>query len=1631
MSLPLVSIKRASLFNEMSEKPTPSFKKRQNIISIVPQNAESPSNLRKPHRPSANSIALGFQHQNDLLNPSKLAQSHFISGNSKSKRKKTKNLPITLSDHPLSKYMTVEGIRENIRNENPIIMRGSPLLKRAAAKLISLVQVFCNEKRTQAILKNCQETRHKKMDFADHFEIIKLLGTVDLHIIRKQFTQLVTFPKIFLEDFLVVLLNVFFIDDQEELFFLAIGLFELFLNIFQCVPSLMSKVTKKFIKKKGVDEGNFWDSLSVAIAEYGYPINEFLITESPFLWITYDDFVKYYVYPSHIADFKKLSSPATSNIVKDEDVKVKNRRIQQCFKSKSENLGTNVKKIQYIDKIWMLVVLNEKTDQLKFYNSVSLKLEHYLGLDKSKHVKKHQEITDFCFDPKSFLICALLHEGCFSIWMVDQSFREKQETGWNIGYYVTEDKRTPIVGNFEYLFYSGETHLSVFVSSQFDYFITASVANIIYCWPIDKILKKRAKELNQWKNEEDITNALIKSHKQHANHLKISGLTLRNVLPLVPKKIDVGVNGRVTGFDEIPSLGCFLFSSYEKRIVIWDYKRNELFGSIPLPSTSAHQIIFVPERNYIIPCCFDKVLQIYELGTADEITLAGNLVGHASQIVSVLVFGKLDLIITGDESNNVRLWNIYSLRSTQNIQLEKKASISGFAKTGEMHFVSVSKHLTFFKIEKSLKQEEESENPIVLKDQQTEGIKEKTNQTKLIPFVFFDLRENEKRFFIGTSARIVASSFSRECILSAMGPIDWGLSKSKSAISAFCHLNLPVNQLAVADVSGGLFLVSDKYHELGTRPERYFPFYTSQSKEKKEKKRENLAKKQNKFDETQAEKMFWTQLEKGGLTTLAWNEMEEPLSQPSPMEENPIKTEDYVKQILYWEQSQLLVVCGKRRLSILSMEKFTKFIKVRSFLIQDEPGKPASLKEAKIQKETEIEHAELLESSGLIALHLSNDSVLFLDFYTLEVRKMLVHFDTEAVAFFDSKIKEKYFTNYDEQESTALLQSVPSIMSTKKKGRSYVKKRTGFSSESLNTKEIDFKLIAREENLKQALKPIRFMMLFPKSEILVLLDESHNLLLTSLKRRHKPLKIDHFLDCQVINWPKNSSISSWSTFKTEDYQNEMMILLGDSNGFITILNLREEIQGMLAREQSIGGVGLEKEEQKQNKRDPFLKCQVLYYLSELNEKISEALSPLKLTRESLESGFVTSQLRKEDYERFKGFSVATSIIHGQSVGSNQVILGISAEFIVKIWFKNKREREEEPKGKKKFRNLIEIDLTLSKIISWNEHSFHEEWLQTHSEYLQAVFEEVERVMALTVPFRSLRGSQSHFLEEDKDQLKKKKSIQVPKEGNNAQMERNKGFQSESRHEEAKGNMEHLIVEEGLQDELLLGQEMPQGSPFTATFHANEKETSGLGFKKTKKYSKSRDNLMKVASSSDKPIQLRRFIKKVDGWAAEILTNTTETSPTPFKEQSDDKNQRVRLPVLGPRASEKGLSLFSGQKQVPKGERTQSTQIEEREPENLRLSTEPSRKIAKKEKRKPIFKEKKSVLRKKHSVENYLMYFYKRDKSLETKEPESMMGMGSDNGVWVTKLKRNVMKQMNELNFKAKFKDLEIGIQNPK
>lgn len=1232
-------------------------------------------------------------------------------------------------------------------------------------KMGSLISLLSSERSIEAAF---GLAGNKKVSlFSDHFEILKTLSSLDLHVIKRMFAETKESPKVFLEDFISIFLSVVFIDDQSSLVFLGIGLFQLFLGVFQSSQKSIDRLLRQFSAEKGEKEGKLAEVLMSIVEKFGFPINEFLLARSRELWITFEDFEAFYVNPDNIIHYKKVDTKDMLLISTPMEADVKKRRMEP-FKitssTRKDRFGSSIRKADVIHELDFMLILEENSDTIRFFSAKTLQEEFSLSLNLSKHKQKKTEITDFCFLKKEWMLCASAMDGSLCFWGLDKNYREKEEMNWKLGVYIPIESRTPVLGSYEFALATNDNPLNVWYSLKFGLVITTSIYSTISCWEISEIDQIWQREKNFWRNDglppqgrQAAFNDQVKSKSPGGSPGKFPGMGKFNFekeaerkqkLLVKPKNLDIGVNGRITDCIEIKKIDSFMFSSYEKKIVIWNYPLGEVFHILELKLTSAHHILWLPKTNYIIPCCFDRVLEVYELGNTEEFSLAGRLVGHSYEIVCALALPDFEMVITVDENSNVRSWSMVTFKTTQNFQLESTSRVTQIKRISQNTFVVVSKNLAFFRIEQGEFEvfEEEEEKPKGKLKSSSGSFCNK--RQKPIPKIHLEVsEEGEKKLIIGTSDSLMFVSLDRECIEKMVGERDWFF-KSSGSLSAFSFSNLPYCQLAIGDKRGRVFMVPERTHLLKEKPRVVHPFLVLNAGNNQENqgKQSSDSLDEEKFSE-RIEIIINDQLrtQKSGLSTLKWKKFLKGSKERSVLKGNIGKEraqngernkeiKEYPLELFTHLEKQMISVVAKHSLTILKMDRFCSLARIRMLSVRPDAG-------------FEIEEGVFLEEKEIFGLHFSNHLVMFVCFYTFETKFILANFDSRLLSEFllnDFSSSLLPVNSINSIGSSSKVNNIPGMMSPedisvlntplrKPKNPRVFRRQTVTSSPSGSKRNIEA-ILQSISDLNTGFRPIKSILILKKFlNAIAFLDEEKNIQISWSTGSGPVPKMKTGLVLASSDLQK--SVAKVTAKDLLEDSQGIFLIYGDSRGCITFLDVSPFLNGI--RADSIWASEAKEE------KDPNFKT----IRSLGSEKMKDIMKDTLSTR--IHSGYLarveTQSIKAADSLAIDSFiEEGIETIKSQEINGKQYLIMMAGNLVVRVFDLsaiidfikksaekfggkdlvdggyNKREKVKEKLSPKWV--LIEINMSLRKILKWDDHNCRDSFLKTQVKKLKEIFQ---------------------------------------------------------------------------------------------------------------------------------------------------------------------------------------------------------------------------------------------------------------------------------------------------------------------
>ena len=186
---------------------------------------------------------------------------------------------------------------------------------------------------------------------------------------------------------------------------------------------------------------------------------------------------------------------------------------------------------------------------------------------------------------------------------------------------------------------------------------------------------------------------------------------------IVLKKSEKKKN-RLVFFKEILSLNLFFITTKNKQFFIFDTKLNQIVLEKKLIIKSVTNIIFAINFQAIILLSHDINILVLKIVNKDdffEINFVGNLVGHLNYITSGTFLQKQGILVTVDESANVKFWDIEKMCCLKNFEIMGKALIKNiyFIKSSNS-LALISRKINIYKINNNIvKNPEAIENSIL------------------------------------------------------------------------------------------------------------------------------------------------------------------------------------------------------------------------------------------------------------------------------------------------------------------------------------------------------------------------------------------------------------------------------------------------------------------------------------------------------------------------------------------------------------------------------------------------------------------------------------------------------------------------------------------------------------------------------------------------------------------------------------------------------------------------------------------------------------------------------------------------------------------------------------------------------
>ena len=129
---------------------------------------------------------------------------------------------------------------------------------------------------------------------------------------------------------------------------------------------------------------------------------------------------------------------------------------------------------------------------------------------------------------------------------------------------------------------------------------------------------------------------------------------------------------------ELKDLEMFLIISEQNEVILFDSNKNQINLQKTLKMNKLIQVIYSYKSQALIFICNDyniNVLKLEYQKSSYEINYVGKLLGHLHLVRCGCLIDTRDILLSIDEGSVIKLWDLYSMKCIQSVQLQKLSFI--------------------------------------------------------------------------------------------------------------------------------------------------------------------------------------------------------------------------------------------------------------------------------------------------------------------------------------------------------------------------------------------------------------------------------------------------------------------------------------------------------------------------------------------------------------------------------------------------------------------------------------------------------------------------------------------------------------------------------------------------------------------------------------------------------------------------------------------------------------------------------------------------------------------------------------------------------------------------------------------
>ncbi|CAD8096929.1 unnamed protein product [Paramecium primaurelia] len=138
------------------------------------------------------------------------------------------------------------------------------------------------------------------------------------------------------------------------------------------------------------------------------------------------------------------------------------------------------------------------------------------------------------------------------------------------------------------------------------------------------------------------------------------------------------IQGNIIECVEVVHMKMIATASLDKQVALWDIQNGEIKITLSLKDYGGiHSLVYSYYYQVFITCGYSTYINVYDINPKyHDVTQIGKMTGHTSMLTSILMVGKLPVLISGDDSGSLRLWDIRTFSCLQSLNFGKKTQIT-------------------------------------------------------------------------------------------------------------------------------------------------------------------------------------------------------------------------------------------------------------------------------------------------------------------------------------------------------------------------------------------------------------------------------------------------------------------------------------------------------------------------------------------------------------------------------------------------------------------------------------------------------------------------------------------------------------------------------------------------------------------------------------------------------------------------------------------------------------------------------------------------------------------------------------------------------------------------------------------